>query len=189
MLKHNAQRGKSVKSRDDLVAHLNSLQETRAEQLATAAENHADDDWVTDFQLRSFHYFEKSAVRDNVIVMQVLTNDPSGKSEHRLVLKLNQLPPAAEGEQRCSSCHEAGHQVGSCMRMFELSEADELIAIRNAVNKGLADPNSAQESHRALRAAQRIGKEKRRAVERESRQQNRLENRGKNIYLSPCIFV
>jgi hypothetical protein len=154
MLRIKAQRGDAMKTRDELVAHLNSLRDTTAELLAADVDNGADTDWATDIDsLRSYHHFVKSSKRENVLAMERMTNDPYGDWTHRLVLKRSELPPAPEGAQRCSNCHEAGHQISTCT------------PVEQAHSRGLADPRDNGDddnNHPGLANARRKGRQQRR---------------------------
>jgi hypothetical protein len=180
MLRVKAQRGDAMKTRAELVVHLNSLRDTTAELLAADVDNGADTDWVTDIDsLRSYHHFLKSSKRENVLVMERMTNDPNGDWTHRLVLKRSELPPALEGAQRCSNCHEAGHQISTCTRIFSMSVVDEQRAVEQAHLRGLADPRDDDDDNNqpALVNARRKGRQQRKQVDAESRKSARRENR------------
>lgn len=176
MLRVKAARGEAVKDRVALVAHLNQLRGTIADLLDTDVDNDAENDWVTDIDsLKWYHHFYKSRVRENVIVMQRSSND--GNEHAVLVLKKSQLGP---GEYRCSNCHDVGHQISSCTRIFFLSEADERTALKQARNRGLTDPNDDDDANPALAAAQRQGRQQRKRVDADSKKSARLDNRGRN---------
>ena len=188
MLRLEAQRGRPVMDRVGLVAHLNQLRGTTAELLATDDDNNADDDWVTGFDaLRSQHHIVKSDVRDNVLITERSTNDPSGERHALLVLKQSQLPSAPPNSHRCSNCFEGGHQISTCTRMFHLSEEEEA-ALLSQLSIGMApdavDDNDDDDEPSAFKAARRIGRQQRAHVDAESRRMIRLDNQGRRTNTS-----
>jgi len=179
MIRYVVGRGMDIRSRAALVGFLNSCKNSKAVEIASAAD--AGEDWKYPLpNLRSQHHFWKAPYRDNVIGMECMSNDPSGVKTFGLVKSARCEKEAVEsGKRRCGNCFEIGHNRTKCSQIFSMSieeqEAEKAI-VREAGVIGESMPSICDDAP-ALAAAWRAGRadhvatnsKPRNATEREKR--------------------
>jgi len=155
----------------ELESFMNSIANTTAVVIKPAFEDAAEYNVVCHFTgMTQYHRFTRGA-RPHVVVMERLTH--CGDFAYAAISLYDELPPGVGS--RCSLCLYAGHNKATCMKILNLTEADEAVALEQARIAGRDNPSQiVSNEHPAVARARQNGRDEKANASKRVRDNQRV---------------